>query len=402
MQIITFGCRLNIFESAAIEKLVGADLPNVILFNTCAVTAEAERQLRQAIRKAKRENPNTRIYVAGCAAQLHPENYALMPEVDRVLGNREKLSKAALLAKEKTLVASMDIPQEGIDTDVPIISDFAGKTKAFLQIQQGCNHACTFCVVHHIRGKNTGLHPDTVIRQAKTFVGNGYPELILTGVDLAAYPYGFCGLIRRLLTEVDGLKRLRFGSLDPAVLSEEFVALMASDKRLMPHIHLSIQAGDDLILKRMGRRHTKQDILTLADKLRQVRPDIVLGADFIAGFPTETDEQFNETMDLVKRANITHLHVFPYSERDGTPAAKMPQLPVSIRKERAKKLRDLGTQQMEHLLDKMVGKTISVLVEQPFEGTSENYLKVRFETPQIVGQIVDVRITKRENNELVG
>ncbi|MBR4926971.1 MAG: tRNA (N(6)-L-threonylcarbamoyladenosine(37)-C(2))-methylthiotransferase MtaB [Alphaproteobacteria bacterium] len=402
MQIITFGCRLNIFESAAIEKLVGADLPNVILFNTCAVTAEAERQLRQAIRKAKRENPNTRIYVAGCAAQLHPENYALMPEVDRVLGNREKLSKAALLAKEKTLVASMDIPQEGIDTDVPIISDFAGKTKAFLQIQQGCNHACTFCVVHHIRGKNTGLHPDTVIRQAKTFVGNGYPELILTGVDLAAYPYGFCGLIRRLLTEVDGLKRLRFGSLDPAVLSEEFVALMASDKRLMPHIHLSIQAGDDLILKRMGRRHTKQDILTLADKLRQVRPDIVLGADFIAGFPTETDAQFNETMDLVKRANITHLHVFPYSERDGTPAAKMPQLPVSIRKERAKKLRDLGTQQMEHLLDKMVGKTISVLVEQPFEGTSENYLKVRFETPQIVGQIVDVRITKRENNELVG
>ncbi len=402
MQIITFGCRLNIFESAAIEKLVGADLPNVILFNTCAVTGEAERQLRQAIRKAKRENPNARIYVAGCAAQLHPEIYANMPEVDRVLGNREKLSKAALLATEKIAAAPMDNTDDSSHIDVPVISDFSGKTKAFLQIQQGCNHACTFCVVHSIRGKNTGLHPDIVIHQANTFVQNGYNELILTGVDLAAYPFGFCALIRRLLAEVNGLKRLRFGSLDPAVLSDEFVALMASDKRLMPHIHLSIQAGDDLILKRMGRRHTKQDILTLADKLRQVRPDMVFGADFIAGFPTETDEQFNETMDLVKRANITHLHVFPYSERDGTPAAKMPQVPVAIRKERAKKLRDLGTGQMEQLLDTMVGKTISVLVEQPFEGISENYLKVRFKHPQTIGQIVDIRIEKRENDELVG
>ncbi len=226
MQIITFGCRLNIFESAAIEKLVGADLPNVILFNTCAVTGEAERQLRQAIRRAKRENPNACIYVAGCAAQLHPEIYANMPEVDRVLGNREKLSKAVLMAREKIVVAPMDGMSQEDNIDVPIISDFSGKTKAFLQIQQGCNHACTFCVVHHIRGKNTGLHPDTVIHQAKTFVQNGYNELILTGVDLAAYPYGFCALIRRLLVEVDGLKRLRFGSLDPAVLSDEFVALM--------------------------------------------------------------------------------------------------------------------------------------------------------------------------------
>lgn len=402
MKIITFGCRLNIFESAAIEKLVGSDLPNVILFNTCAVTGEAERQLRQAIRKAKRENPNDRIYVAGCAAQLHPELYASMPEVDRVLGNREKLSKMALLGVEKNLVAPMNTVQKEELIDVPVISDFSGKTKAFLQIQQGCDHACTFCVVHHIRGKNTGLHPDTVIHQAKTFVQNGYRELILTGVDLAAYPYGFCALVRRLLSEVVGLERLRFGSLDPAVLSDEFIALMASDKRLMPHLHLSIQAGDDLILKRMGRRHTKHDVLMITDKLRHVCPDVVFGADFIAGFPTETDKQFDETMDLVKRANITHLHVFPYSERDGTPAAKMPQVPVPVRKERAKKLRDLGDIQMKELLDKTVGKTISVLVEQPLEGTSENYLKVRFETPQAVGQIIDVVITKRENDGLVG
>lgn len=402
MKIITFGCRLNIFESAAIEKLVGDDLPNVILFNTCAVTGEAERQVRQAIRKAKRENPNCRIFVAGCAAQLHPEVYACMPEVDRVLGNREKLSKAALLSDTKTLVSDIEKNESDIKTDVPIISDFDGKTKAFLQVQQGCDHACTFCVVHHIRGKNSGLHPDVVIRQARHFVQNGYREIILTGVDLGAYPYGFCHLVKRLLNEVEGLKRLRFGSLDPAVLSDEFVDLMASDMRLMPHIHLSIQSGDDIILKRMGRRHTKQQVLQLIHKLRTVRPDIVFGADFIAGFPTETEEQFLGTLDLIERGNLTHLHVFPYSEREGTPAAKMPQVPVAERKMRAKKIRDLGELQMNNLMDKMVGKTLNVLVEQPFEGTSENYLKIKFHTQQTVGEVVPTTIMQRNEHGLVG
>ena len=400
MQIITFGCRLNIFESAAMEKLVGADLKDVILFNSCAVTGEAERQLRQAIRRAKRENPTAKIYVAGCAAQLHPESYAKMPEVDRVLGNREKLVRSALLGTDKVMAEPMT--EDTLDIDVPIVSDFDGKTKAFLQIQQGCDNACTFCIVSHIRGKNKGLEPDTIIAQANEFVKNGSQELILTGVDLAAYPFGLCDLGKRLLSEVDGLKRLRFGSLDPARLDDEFIELMASDNRLMPHLHLSVQSGDNLILKRMGRRHRRQDVIEFAQKMRAKRPDIVLGADFITGFPTETEVQFQNTLDLVAEADITHLHVFPYSERAGTPAAKMPQLPKEIRKDRARRLRELGTQKMTQLLESQIGKTVSVLVENTTEGTSQNYLKVHFSTPQSVGQIIDVKIKGRNKNGLVG
>ena len=400
MKVITFGCRLNIFESAAMEKLAAGALPDVILFNSCAVTGEAERQLRQAIRRVKREHPEAKIYVAGCAAQLHPEVYAKMSEVDRVLGNREKLVRSALLGTDKIMAGSMD--DEMLDIDVPVVSDFDGKTKAFLQIQQGCDNACTFCIVSHIRGRNKGLSPDTIIAQANEFVKNGYQELILTGVDLAAYPYGLCDLVRRLLNEVEGLKRLRFGSLDPARLDDEFVELMASDERLMPHLHLSVQSGDNLILKRMARRHRRQDVIDFAEKIRAKRPDVVLGADFITGFPTETEVQFQHTLDLVEEAGITHLHVFPYSEREGTPAAKMPQLPKEIRKDRARRLREFGLQKMTALLDSQVGKTLSVLVENENEGTTSNYLKVHFATPQIVGQIIDVKITERDDNGLVG
>ncbi|MBR5130381.1 MAG: tRNA (N(6)-L-threonylcarbamoyladenosine(37)-C(2))-methylthiotransferase MtaB [Alphaproteobacteria bacterium] len=401
MQIITFGCRLNIFESAAMEKLAGDVLSDVILFNTCAVTAEAERQLRQAIRRAKRENPMSKIYVTGCAAQLHPEVYAKMPEVDRVLGNREKLSKSALLGTDKIMSVPFE-KDEHIDVDVPIVSDFDGKTKAFLQIQQGCDNACTFCVVSKIRGKNKGLEPDTIVAQAKEFVKNGYQELIITGVDLMAYPYGFCDVIKRLLHDVDGLKRLRFGSLDPARLDDDFIALMASDNRLMPYLHLSVQSGDNLILKRMGRRHRRQDVIEFAQKIRAVRPDMVLGADFITGFPTETETQFQNTLDLVDEAGITHLHVFPYSERDGTPAAKMPQLPKEIRKDRARRLREHGHKKFSSLLDEQVGKILSVLVENQSEGTSSNYLKVHFENLVQVGNIIDVEIRGRNEHGLVG
>lgn len=400
MKVITFGCRLNIFESAAMEKLVADALSDVILFNSCAVTREAERQLRQAIRRAKRENPKAKIYVAGCAAQLHPEIYAKMPEVDRVLGNREKLNRMALLGTDKVMVEPME--EEQIEVDVPVVSNFDGKTKAFLQIQQGCDNACTFCVVSKIRGKNKGLHPDTIIERAREFVKNGYSELILTGVDLAAYPYGFCALVRRLLAEVDGLKRLRFGSLDPARLDDEFVALMASDNRLMPYLHLSIQSGDNLILKRMARRHRRQHLIEFSEKIRAVRPDIVLGADFITGFPTETEPQFQNTLDLVEKVGITHLHVFPYSERDGTPAAKMPQLPQEIRKDRARRLREFGHQKMEQLLENQIGRTVSVLVEKKGEGLSDNYLKVQFDIPAEIGDIIDIVIKGRNEHGVVG
>lgn len=397
MKVITFGCRLNSFESAVIKKLVAGD-DNIILFNTCAVTGEAERGCRQAIRKARRENPNARIIVSGCAAQLHPEEYAKMPEVDRVLGNHEKMSAEAILGAEKIMVGDMQTEP----TYLPIVSDFEGRTKAFLQIQQGCDHACTFCIVSQIRGRNAGLHPDQVLKQAQTFVDNGYVELILTGVDLTSYPYGFCEIVRRLLDEVKGLKRLRFGSLDPACLDDDFVSLMASDHRLMPHLHLSIQAGDDLILKRMGRRHTRGDILTFVEKIRAVRSDAVFGADFIAGFPTETEEQFNQTLDLIHRANLTHLHVFPYSVRSGTAAAKMPMVDMSVRKERAKKVRDLGQEKYTVLLDSCIGKTMEVLVEKDGTGFGPNYLKVHLENPAKTGDIISVTIIGRNEHELVG
>lgn len=400
MKVITFGCRLNIFESAAMEKLAADALSNVILFNTCAVTGEAERQLRQAIRRTKRENPEAKIYVAGCAAQLHPEVYAKMTEVDRVLGNREKLIRSALLGTDKMMAQPME--NDSIQVDMPVVSDFDGKTKAFLQIQQGCDNACTFCVVSLIRGKNQGLSPDTILSQAKEFIKNGYSELILTGVDLAAYPYGFCDLVKRLLHETDGLKRLRFGSLDPARLDDAFIELMASDRRLMPYLHLSVQSGDNLILKRMARRHRRQDIIEFAKKLRAVRPDVVLGADFITGFPTETEVQFQNTMNLVEEAGITHLHVFPYSEREGTAAAKMPQLPKEIRKDRARRLRELGQQKMNALLEAQIGRTLSVLVEKQGEGSSDNYLKVFFDTPAKIGDIIDIEIKGRNEHGLVG
>lgn len=397
MKIITFGCRLNSFESAVIQKL-SDKLDNVILFNTCAVTGEAERQCRQAIRKTRRENPNARIIVAGCAAQLRPEEYAKMPEVDRVLGNHEKMSVKALEGTEKIMVGQM----QNHPTYLPIVADFEGKAKAFLQIQQGCDHACTFCVVSQIRGRNAGLKPEQVIKQARTFIENGYPELILTGVDVTSYPYGFCELIRRLLKEANGLKRLRFGSLDPACLNDEFVSLLASDGRLMPHLHLSIQAGDNLILKRMGRRHTREDILNLTKKIRLLRPDAVFGADFIAGFPTETQLQFEQTLDLVREAHLTHLHVFPYSARSGTPAAKMPMVDLHERKGRAKRLRVLGEELYGQLLDEQIGKRVKVLIEKDGAGYSENYLKVRTSHVDKAGEIVDVIIKGRELNELVG
>lgn len=389
---------MNTFESAVIEKLAGDDLKNVILLNTCAVTGEAERQVRQAIRKARREHPDARIIVAGCAAQLHPEEYAKMPEVDRVLGNHEKLSREALLGTDKIMAA----PMTDCAPDLPIVSDFEGKAKAFLQIQQGCDHACTFCVVSQIRGANHGLEPDQVIRQAQEFVQNSYPELIITGVDVTAYPYGFCDIARRLLHEVPGLKRLRFGSLDPAALDDDFVTLMAQDNRLMPHLHLSVQSGDNLILKRMGRRHTREDVIALTQKIRAVRPDAVFGADFITGFPTETAAHFQNTMDLVRQAGLTHLHVFPYSEREGTPAAKMPQVPVPVRKERARQLRELGQTQYGALLDACIGRKMNVLAERPDEGMSENYIRVRFCDPVNVGEIIPVTIIKRDEHGLVG
>lgn len=397
MKVITFGCRLNTFETAVMRQLAEDKLDDVVLIHTCAVTGEAERQCRQAIRQAARENPGKKIVVTGCAAQLHPDIFAAMPEVDRVLGNHEKLTREALFGSEEVLVGDLS----EAPADLPIISDFEGRNRAFLQIQQGCDHACTFCIVRFARGKNRGLAPDKVIEQARVFVEKGFSEIVLTGVDVASYPYGLWALTKRLLTEVDGLKRLRFGSLDPAGVGDDLLELMAAYPTLMPSVHLSVQAGDNLILKRMARRHTFEDIVSFAEKLRQVHPLATLGADLIAGFPTETEAQFARTLDLMRAAQVTHAHVFPYSARPGTPAAKMPMVPKADRIERAGRARVLGQQIQEEWMDRMIGQNVTILVERDGTGYTENYMPVRLESVSVKEMYVNAVVRGRENHVLV-
>ena len=397
MRIVTFGCRMNTFESAVMARF-GEDIPeNVIVVNTCAVTAEAERQCRQTIRKLRRENPNAVLVVTGCAAQLSPEKYAAMPEVDRVLGNHEKLDKTLLQNSDPLVVGNIEQ-----DFDLPIVSDFEGRNRAFLQIQQGCDHACTFCVVRFARGHNKGLAPDKVIQQAKAFAAAGFQEIVLTGADVVSYPYGLVEISQRILEEVPEIKRLRYGSLDPAPLGEDFVQLVHEYHQIMPYFHLSIQSGDNLILKRMGRRHSREDVLHLIECIRKYRPEATFGSDFITGFPTETETQFENTKKLVQEANITHLHVFPYSERPGTPAAKMSQVPREVRKKRAAELRSFGDKLHEVLLHKMVGQDVDVLVEKDGFGWTENYLRVMLNRKYPEGKIVAIHIKGVQDHALVG
>lgn len=397
MKIVTFGCRMNAFESAVMARL-GKDIPdNVIVVNTCAVTGEAERQCRQTIRKLKRENPNATLVVVGCAAQLNPEKYAEMPEVDRVLGNHEKLNHKVLLGVQKVAVGDIEAP-----FDLPIVSDFEGRNRAFLQIQQGCDHKCTFCVVRFARGHNTGLPPEQVIAQAKEFAKQGFKEIVLTGADVTSYPYGLIEISKRILIEVPEIERLRYGSLDPAALTQEFVNFVKQYPRVMPHFHLSIQSGDNLILKRMGRRHNREQVIQFAQMLRKARPEAVLGADFITGFPTETEDQFENTKKLVLETGLTHLHVFPYSERPGTPAAKMSQLPMAERKKRAAELRKLGDKMHDELLHKMIGTKALVLVESDGMGWTENYLRVILNSKYQAGEIVPIKVKGVKDHALVG
>ena len=397
MKVITFGCRMNAFESAIMaEKLPKSS--DVVVVNTCAVTAEAERQGRQALRRARREFPNATIIATGCAVQLNPEAYQKMPEVDRVLGNREKLEEALL--KGDIASAVDDIAD---DFTLPIIAHFEGRTRAFLQIQQGCDHHCTFCIVRFARGKNRGLPVSQIIEQARTFIRNGFSEIVLTGADIVSHPDGFCHVVRLLLEQVPEIKRLRFGSLDPAPLKDDFTDLVHDFPQIMPYFHFSVQSGDDTVLHRMGRRHKREDVLSLIKSLKKIRPDATFGADLITGFPGETEEQFHNTLDFVKQANITHLHVFPYSERPGTAAVKLkPVVPVEIRKKRAKILRDLGQKLTQKLYQKMPGKKISVLVESDKKGWTENYLPVILNKKVQQGSIIELTVKGYTEDGLVG
>ncbi len=389
VQVVTFGCRLNTYESSAMKAFKGID-EDIIIVNTCAVTQEAERQCRQTIRKLKRENPESFLVVTGCAAQVHPELYAKMPEVDRVLGNREKLNPENF-NKDKPSVLVSDLETfVAFDPPEPVL--FEDRSRAFLQIQQGCNNHCTFCIIPQARGKSVYLKKENILLQTKKIIENGYHEVVLTGVDITDFP-DFSALVKSLI-ELKGLKRLRLGSLDPACIDESLIELFASSEVLMPHLHLSIQSGDDMILKRMGRRHLRKDVILLCEKLRKVRPDIAFGADFITGFPTETELMFENTLELVKTADITHLHVFPYSERSGTPAAKMPQVEKALRKMRAKKLREVGENLLFNYMQGKIGSHASVLYEKEGRGLSEHYLTVEVPPLFSSGDIVEVQLSK--------
>jgi threonylcarbamoyladenosine tRNA methylthiotransferase MtaB len=419
-QIQTFGCRLNAYESEVMRRHAdAAKLENAIIFNTCAVTKEAERQARQAIRKARRANPEAQIIVTGCSAQIHPETYGGMDEVDLVLGNAEKMEPqhyrhpkrsegSREAAQDSSPMAQNDaFGDEKIrvndimsvrETASHMVSSFDGQTRAFLQVQNGCNHRCTFCIIPFGRGNSRSVPVGEVVREARVLVERGYKEIVLTGVDISAYGEDLPAaptlgqLCKRLLAGVPELPRLRLSSIDAVEVDDDLYRLLAEEERLMPHLHISLQAGDDMILKRMKRRHLRQDALDFCRKTRDLRPDIVFGADIIAGFPTETDEMFLNTLNLVEEAGLTYLHVFPYSEREGTPAAKMPAVPQSLRKERAAQLRAAGAAQEQALYQSCVGKRAQILMEENGIGRSEQFVPVRCEQLQ-AGELAAIEMT---------
>ena len=340
VKVMTLGCRINAYESEAIKEKL-AHIDNLIIINTCAVTGEAERQCRQTVRKLARENPDCRIVVTGCAAQIAPEQFAAIEGVDLVLGNIEKNNISQFLAaplEEKTIVGDI-ISYDGYDNYV--ITGFEGRQKAFVQVQQGCDHRCTYCIVPFARGHNRSVPEEEIIAQIQRLLNEGFAEICLTGVDICSYQPSFTKLVAKILHELP-IPQLNFGSLDPAALDDEFVELLAQYHNVGSYLHFSIQSGDNLILKRMRRRHSREDVINLCNKIKKVRPDIIFGADFICGFPTETIDQFNNTLKLVDEAHLRKLHVFPYSERPGTPAALMPQVPVEERRKRAEILRAKG------------------------------------------------------------
>ena len=401
-EIITFGCRLNAFESEVIRRAAAAaGLSDAVIVNTCAVTAEAERQARQAIRRARRMHPEATIIVTGCAAELAPERYAALPEVNRVLGNRAKLRPQSYLPEG---LASVDLAE----TAGHLVDGFAGKSRAFLQVQQGCDHRCTFCIIPYARGPSRSVPIGRVAGQARRLVAAGYREIVLTGVDLTAYGGDLPGapsigqMVRRLLAAVPELERLRLSSLDPAEIDVALWDLLAGEKRLMPHLHLSLQAGDDLILKRMKRRHSRAEAIAVAGRARALRPEVALGADLIAGFPTETEDMFRRSLDLLAECGLAFVHVFPYSARPGTPAARMPQLPNPLVKERAARLRAAGEAALAAELSSRVGSETDVLIERPGIGRAEFYAAVRFAAAGDPGSVRRMRLVGSNGKSLAG
>ena len=405
--IITMGCRLNTFESEVIRgHAVQAGLNDAIIINTCAVTAEAERQARQTIRKAHRKNPEKRIIVTGCAAQLNPETFAAMPEVDDVIGNEEKMRAetfASLNGHAEIQVADIMTVKE---TASHLVKGFDGRSRAFVQIQQGCDHRCTFCIIPFARGNNRSVPLGAIVEQTRTLIKEGYSEIVLTGVDICSYGTDLPGqpqlgeIIKRLLVQVPELMRLRLSSLDPAAMDVALFDTLANEPRLMPHLHLSLQAMDDMVLKRMKRRHLRDDAFRVVQRARAVRPDVVFGADLITGFPTETREMFENTLSSVSDLGLTHLHVFPYSEREGTPAAKMPTVDVPERKARAQEIRAAGDIALNHFMSAEIGNAVNVLVEKNGRGLTQHYVPAYIIDGAEPGEIITGHVVRVTNGNL--
>jgi threonylcarbamoyladenosine tRNA methylthiotransferase MtaB len=405
-QLVTFGCRLNAFDSEVMRRQAQeAGLHDAIIVNTCAVTAEAERQARQTIRRLRRQNPDATIVVTGCAAQIAPEKFASMPEIDRVLGNGEKLDRRTwhgLARSERVQVADIAALH---DTAAHPAQEIDGQSRAFLQVQNGCDHRCTFCIIPFGRGPSRSVPLEDIVRQTRALVRQGYNEVVLSGVDLTDWrerDLRFGHMVERLLELVPELPRLRLSSLDVAEIDPALLRAIGRQPRLMPHFHLSLQAGSDLILKRMKRRHTRRQAIDFCAAVRSLRPDAAFGADLIAGFPTEDESMFQSSLDLVEECGLTFLHVFPFSPRAGTPAARMPQVAGEIRRERAARLRRAGAERLQQFLTAQMGTTAEIVVERDGTGRSANWAPVRPLEPAPARSVQRLRLVAREGAMLIG
>ena len=405
VDVVTFGCRLNTYESEAIRReAAAAGVDDAVIVNTCAVTAEAVRQARQTIRRLKRERPHQRIVVTGCAAQTEAGNFAAMAEVDRVVGNEEKFDARTWRSTDKIAVSDI----MAVKTMRPhTIDSIEGRSRAFVQVQNGCDHRCTFCIIPYGRGNSRSLFVDDVVDQVRRLAGNSYREVVLTGVDITSYGADLPGaprlgmLVKRILRDVPDLDRLRLSSIDSVEADADLLDALASEPRLMPHLHLSLQAGDDLILKRMKRRHSRGQAIAFCEQLRRLRPDVAFGADIIAGFPTESEDMFRRSLELVDDCGLSQLHVFPFSPRPGTPAARMPQLDRALIKERARRLREKGEAALLAQLERAVGTRRRVLTESGGVGRTEQFLAVRLAGPAAAGAIIDLTITGHDGCRLL-
>lgn len=409
----TLGCRLNAYETEAMKALAdAAGMQDAVVVNTCAVTAEAVRKARQEIRRLRRENPDARLIVTGCAAQTEPQTFAAMAEVDAVIGNTEKMTPATWtrLAADfigETEAVMVDDIMSVTETAGHLIDGFGTRSRAYVQVQNGCDHRCTFCIIPYGRGNSRSVPAGVVVDQIKRLVDRGYNEVVLTGVDLTSWGADLPmtprlgDLVMRILRLVPDLARLRISSIDSIEVDESLLQAIATEPRLMPHLHLSLQHGDDLILKRMKRRHLRDDAISFAQEARRLRPDMTFGADIIAGFPTETEAHFENSLRLVEDCNLTWLHVFPYSPRAGTPAARMPAVNGKLIKDRAARLRAVGAAQVARHLAAQNGVTHQILMESPEMGRTEQFAEVRFDTPQTEGAIVSARITRATATHLL-